>query len=87
MGYLPGVYLEPIQRKIQAQGLIAGAGAGAGSECSSRAGTMTTTTVVGEAGAGGGGDGVLKGEGPGVQGLGKVGDISAESFQKSQFYS
>lgn len=55
VGYLPALYLEPIQRRQQQ---IAGAGTGGSSE-SSRAGTMTT--VVGSEGNGGG-----KGEGGGV---------------------
>ena len=83
VGYLPGVYLEPIKRKpAQPQAQI---------EDGARINTMTTL-------AGGSGEGSrtnsLKekvaakgGSGPRVEGLGKVGDISAESFQKSQFYN
>ena len=83
VGYLPGVYLEPIKRKpAQPQAQI---------EDGARINTMTTL-------AGGSGEGsrtnslkekvAAKGGGaPRVEGLGKVGDISAESFQKSQFYN
>ena len=75
VGYLPSPYLETIQRKPKE---IAG-----GSQHGSRAHTMTT-----DGGSGVGWTPSLKTtmvEAPNVDG--KVGDISAESFQKSQFYS
>jgi len=77
VGYLPSPYLEVIQRKPKE--------IGNGSPSGSRAQTMTTGTDASRAGSltktvwdGG------KSVGPAV---GKMGDISAESFQKSQFYS
>ena len=83
MGYLPGLYLEPIKRKPAPQAQI---------EDGTRINTMTTLA------GGASGEGsrtnslkekvVVKGGGAlRVEGLGKVGDISAESFQKSQFYN
>lgn len=84
MGYLPDVYLETVKRKpVQPQAQI---------EDGARINTMTT--LAGGASGEGSRTNSLKekvavkggGGGPGVEGLGKVGDISAESFQKSQFY-
>jgi len=81
VGYLPSPYLEGIQRKGDAKGLIT-----SGSQASSRSGTMTGRTTAGlKLGADGSVD-VLGGEkGPVVEG--KAADISAESFAKSHFYS
>lgn len=79
VGYLPSPYLETIQRRPVQAAITAGSAPG------TRSGTMTTKV---------GSDGdrtkslgsvVEKGARPEVKG--KVGDISAESFQKSQFYS
>lgn len=85
VGYLPDVYLETVKRKLaqQPQAQI---------EDGARINTMTTLA------GGASGEGsrtnslkekvAVKGDGaPKVEGLGKVGDISAESFQKSQFYN
>ncbi|KAI9874478.1 MAG: Peroxisomal membrane protein PAS20, partial [Pleopsidium flavum] len=73
VGYLPGPYLEGIQRKGEAKGMITGGSQAAGS----RSGTMIGRTASGLG---------MKGDvGPKVEG--KAGDISADSFQKSQFYS
>lgn len=83
MGYLPAPYLEPIQRKAQAQ---ITAGSQAGSPAGSRAQTMTNTlspsgsrtqTMMTEK--------VPVGKPPQIDG--KPGDITVESFQKGQFYS
>jgi peroxin-13 len=82
VGYLPGVYLEGVQRKPMPPKEI---------EDSGRVNTLTS--LVGGSGSGSGSEGSransLKVEaravGPKVEG--KVGDISAESFQKSQFYN
>ena len=52
----------------------------AGGGGSSGEGSRTNSLIKEKAG----GKGVV---GPKVEGLGKVGDISAESFQKSQFYN
>ncbi|KAL4902611.1 Peroxin 13, N-terminal region-domain-containing protein [Aspergillus multicolor] len=71
VGYLPGPYLETIQRKPQQQAITTG------SEASSRANTMQSQTqAVAEA---------ATGQKPELKG--KMGDISPESFQKSAFYS
>ena len=79
VGYLPSPYLEIIQRRPKE--------IGAGSPAGSRAQTMSTGTDASRAGS-------MKTavlvERPGFKGPpvdGKVGDITAESFQKSQFYS
>ena len=84
VGYLPDVYLETVKRKpVQPQAQI---------EDGARINTMTT--LAGGASGEGSRTNSLKEKvggkgsgGPGVEGLGKVGDISAESFQKSQFYN
>lgn len=82
MGYLPGLYLEVIQRRQQAQ-ITNGSPAG------SRAQTMTSSTLAGSR------TGTMtqaqtekvpqKAIGPKVEG--KMGDIGVESFQKGAFYS
>ena len=76
MGYLPGLYLEGIQRKQQPQQIDDGG----------RVNTMSSLA------AGGSGDEsrnnslkVEAAKGPKVEG--KAADISAESFQRSQFYN
>ena len=71
-GYLPGLYLETIQRKAKE--------IGAGSEGGSRAQTMSTEGGTSRAVS-------LKEPETGPTIGAKVGDITAESFQKSQFYS
>ena len=75
VGYLPGLYLEGIQRKPQPQ-----------IDDGGRVNTMSSLA------AGGSGEGsrsnslkVEANKGPKVEG--KAADISAESFQRSQFYS
>ncbi|PSN69561.1 hypothetical protein BS50DRAFT_459817, partial [Corynespora cassiicola Philippines] len=81
MGYLPGVYLEVIQRKQPAQ---ITSGSQAGSPMGSRAQTLTSssmnasrTATMTEAKA-------LE-KAPKVEG--KAGDMGVESFQKGAFYS
>lgn len=75
MGYLPGIYLDTIQRKQPAQ---ITSGSQAGSPAVSRTQTMTsadgTATLAGK-----------PVEGPQVDG--KAGDMGVESFQKGAFYS
>ncbi|KAL2862052.1 ERO1-domain-containing protein [Aspergillus pseudodeflectus] len=71
VGYLPGPYLETIQRKPQQQAITSG------SEASSRSNTMQAQVVTGEVSA--------AAQKPELKG--KMGDISPESFQKSAFYS
>lgn len=78
MGYLPGVYLEAIKRKPQPREIEDGGR------------VNTISSLVG--GGSSSGDGsransltVEAKSGPRVEG--KVGYISAESFQKSQFYN
>lgn len=75
VGYLPGLYLEGIPRKQQPQ-----------IDDGGRVNTMSSLA------AGGSGEGsrnnslkVVEAKGPRVEG--KAADISAESFQRSQFYS
>lgn len=79
MGYLPGVYLEVIQRRQPAQ---ITSGSQAGSPTGSRAQTMTTssgsrTATMTETKA--------QDKPPKVEG--KAGDMGVESFQKGAFYS
>lgn len=74
VGYLPGPYLETIQRKPQ-QAITSG------SEAGSRSNTMQSQQASGEAAP----TAAPTGQKPEVQG--KMGDISPESFQKSAFYS
>ena len=73
VGYLPGVYLELIQRKQQAQ---ITSGSQAGSPPGSRLQTMTSSSMT---------DTKVLEKAPTVEG--KVGDIGVESFQKGAFYS
>lgn len=74
VGYLPGLYLEGIQRKQQPQ-----------IDDGGRVNTMSSLA------AGGSGEGSrsnsLKVEAKGPMVEGKAADISAESFQRSQFYN
>lgn len=74
VGYLPGLYLEGIQRKQQPQ-----------IDDGGRVNTMSSLV------AGGSGEGSrsnsLKVEVKGPKVEGKAADISAESFQRSQFYN
>lgn len=75
VGYLPGLYLEGIQRKQQPPQIDDGG----------RVNTMSSLA------AGGSGEGSrsnslnIEAKGPRVEG--KAADISAESFQRSQFYN
>ncbi|KAI9811364.1 MAG: Peroxisomal membrane protein PAS20 [Pycnora praestabilis] len=73
MGYLPSPYLEGIQRKQEPKAITSSSRPGSAME--SRTGTMT----------GAGRTASLTKGAPVVEG--KVGDISADSFQKSQFHS
>ena len=78
MGYLPGIYLETIQRKQAAQ---ITSGSQAGSPTGSRAQTMTSSSAPSRTAT-------MTGkpvEGPKVEG--KAGDMGVESFQKGAFYS
>ncbi|KAG9204083.1 Peroxisomal membrane protein PAS20 [Epicoccum nigrum] len=78
MGYLPGIYLETIQRKQPAQ---ITSGSQSGSPAGSRAQTMTSSSATSRTAT-------MTGkpvEGPKVEG--KAGDMGVESFQKGAFYS
>lgn len=84
MGYLPGPYLETIQRKQQQAQITTGSQSG--SPAGSRAQTMTASTT-------GSRSATMTSTKP-VQGpevapavSGKAGDMGIESFQKGQFYS
>jgi peroxin-13 len=80
-GYLPSPYLEVIQRKQQGQ-ITAGSGSQPGSctqNMKSDGKTVTETTNSLK--------GVRDEAGNAPEIKGKVGDVSVESFQKSQFYS
>lgn len=80
MGYLPGIYLETIQRRQPAQ-ITNGsqpaspAGSRAQTMTSSSAASRTATMTEGKAAA------------PAPKVEGKAGDIGVESFQKGAFYS
>jgi peroxin-13 len=81
MGYLPGVYLEVIQRRQPAQ---ITSGSQPDSAAGSRAQTMTNSTLANSR------SGTMTGakvpeKVPQVQG--KAGDMGVESFQKGAFYS
>ena len=80
MGYLPGVYLEVIQRRQPAQ---ITSGSQAGSPAGSRAQTMTTTSLANSRTA------TMTEKAPekGPQVQTKAGDIGVDSFQKGAFYS
>lgn len=75
MGYLPGIYLETIQRKQPAQ---ITSGSQSGSPVGSRAQTMTSSTPTMT-------EGKISEVGPKVES--KAGDIGVDSFQKGAFYS
>lgn len=77
VGYLPGVYLENIQRRPIPPKEIEDGG---------RINTMTSLAGGNGSGSEGSRANSLKVEKVGSKVEGKVGDISAESFQKSQFY-
>lgn len=78
MGYLPGIYLETIQRKQPAQ---ITSGSSSGSPAGSRTQTMTSnssrTATLTEA--------KVSEKAPKVES--KAGDIGVDSFQKGAFYS
>lgn len=81
MGYLPGVYLETIQRRQPAQ---ITSGSQAGTPTGSRAQTMTSSSAVSRT--------ATMSEKTKVPELapkveGKAGDMGVESFQKGAFYS
>ena len=81
MGYLPGVYLEVIQRKQPAQ---ITSGSQAGSPAGSRAQTMTSSSMPGSRTAT-----LTESKIPAVAPKveGKAGDMGVDSFQKGAFYS
>lgn len=81
MGYLPGIYLEVIQRKQPAQ---ITSGSQSGSPAGSRAQTMTSSSVPSRT-ATMTEKVVEKAVGPKVES--KAGDMGVESFQKGAFYS
>ncbi|KAL1303662.1 hypothetical protein AAFC00_007017 [Neodothiora populina] len=100
-GYLPAPYLETIQRRPQ-QAQITGGSQNGGSPIGSRAQTMTSTTTSAGLDSSSRTNTMLDKEMEAVKaataknaGLplppklaeGKPGDLSVESFQKSQFYS
>lgn len=75
MGYLPGIYLEPIQRKQPAQ-ITNGSAPGSRTQTmTSSSGTRTASMVESK----------VPEQGPKVES--KAGDIGVESFQKGAFYS
>ncbi|KAF3040126.1 Peroxisomal membrane protein PAS20 [Didymella heteroderae] len=78
MGYLPGIYLETIQRKQPAQ---ITSGSQAGSPAGSRTQTMTSSSAASRTAT----MTAKPQEGPKVEG--KAGDMGVESFQKGAFYS
>jgi peroxin-13 len=80
MGYLPGIYLEPIQRKQPAQ---ITSGSQSGSPAGSRAQTMTSTSFGSRTGTLT--ETKVPEMAPKVES--KAGDIGVESFQKGAFYS
>lgn len=75
VGYLPGVYLDGIQRKQQPKEIEDGGRVNTMSSLANGSDGSRANSLKVEA----------KSRGPVVDG--RVGDISAESFQKSQFYS
>ena len=81
VGYLPSPYLEVIQRRPKEIGPATPPGSRTATMVGGRAQTMSTDRADSlRLGVGAG-----KGGGPVI--TGKAGDISVESFQKSQFYS
>jgi peroxin-13 len=77
-GYLPGIYLETIQRKQPAQ---ITSGSQSGSAAGSRTQTMTSSSASPMMNEGK----VLEQAGPKMDS--KAGDMGVESFQKGAFYS
>jgi peroxin-13 len=75
IGYLPGIYLQAIQRKIPAQ---ITSGSQAGSPAGSRTHTMTSSTPTMT-------NSPVPEKAPKVES--KAGDMGVESFQKGAFYS
>ncbi|EGC44708.1 peroxin 13 [Histoplasma capsulatum var. duboisii H88] len=92
VGYLPGPYLETIQRKLQQQAIMAGADASESVSAPSTLASSRNNTVLGATGSAA--DEQLKQRANSLKATytkpalkGKMGDISPESFQKSTFYS
>ena len=85
IGYLPSPYLEPIQRRAQAQITAGGSASQPISPVGSRAQTMTNTVSAPGSRTQTMTEKVPVGKPPVIEG--KPGDISVESFQKGQFYS
>lgn len=81
MGYLPGIYLETIQRKTPAQ---ITSGSQSGSPAGSRTQTMTSASAVSRTATLADSKAPEK-VGPTVES--KAGDMGVESFQKGAFYS
>jgi len=81
MGYLPGIYLETIQRKTPAQ---ITSGSQSGSPAGSRTQTMTNSSATSRTATMTGAK-VPEKVGPKVDS--KAGDMGVESFQKGAFYS
>jgi peroxin-13 len=81
MGYLPGIYLETIQRKTPAQ---ITSGSQSGSPAGSRTQTMTNSSAASRTATM---TGVKVPEKVGPKVESKVGDMGVESFQKGAFYS
>jgi peroxin-13 len=86
IGYLPSPYLEPIQRRAQAQITAGGSASQPVSPVGSRAQTMTNTVSAPGSRTQTMTEKVPVGKQP-PKVEGKPGDISVESFQKGQFYS
>jgi peroxin-13 len=80
MGYLPGIYLETIQRKQPAQ---ITSGSQSGSPAGSRAQTMTSSSIGSRTATMT--ESKVPEKAPKVES--KAGDIGVESFQKGAFYS
>jgi peroxin-13 len=80
MGYLPGIYLETIQRKQPAQ---ITSGSQNGSPAGSRAQTMTSSSIASRTATMT--ESKVPEKAPKVES--KAGDIGVESFQKGAFYS
>ncbi|EEH10236.1 peroxin 13 [Histoplasma capsulatum G186AR] len=92
VGYLPGPYLETIQRKLQQQAIMAGADASESVSAPLPLASSRNNTVLGATGSAA--DEQLKQRANSLKATytkpalkGKMGDISPESFQKSTFYS
>lgn len=80
MGYLPGIYLETIQRKQPAQ---ITSGSQSGSPAGSRAQTMTSSSVTSRTATMV--ENKVPEKAPKIES--KAGDMGVESFQKGAFYS